>query len=341
MLKRITALYVLAGFASLAAGISAQAADAASSDHATMSHAAHMKMMADAQRQEQVTKRGKDVMPFRLAATTHVFAKRADGGTQQVLVKDSTNTTQINLAKEHLKEIQAQFLQGDFSGPTHIHGQAMPGLSELKAARPGQIAIAYQDVAAGGQLSYATTNPSLVAALHRWFDAQLSDHGADAVARMAAHNTAAMHDHGTEIGTLGQPGITARVVRTVRVTMSDKFRYSPDSVRINQGETIRFIVRNAGRIRHEMVLGTVASIRAHDEMMKQHPGMHHVEPNMISLKAGAQGEIIWQFTEAGQFQFACLEPGHFDAGMKGVITVAGAPTSTKPPAPMDHSKHMH
>jgi hypothetical protein len=145
----------------------------------------------DAQRQSGVAKRGADVMPFSLKATTHVFTKTAEGGIQRVVAKSAADTQQIKLVRAHLRDIQAQFLKGDFSGPTHIHGTEMPGLAELKAAKPGQIAIDYKDTDAGAELSYRTTDAKLVRALHHWFDAQLSDHGADA---MAGHPH---HDHGT------------------------------------------------------------------------------------------------------------------------------------------------
>jgi hypothetical protein len=88
---------------------------------------------------------------------------------------------QVKLIRQHLRAIQAQFLKGDFSGPTHIHGQSMPGLAELKAAKAGQIAIEYLDIKDGAELTYKTTDANLVAALHQWFDAQLSDHGKDAM----------------------------------------------------------------------------------------------------------------------------------------------------------------
>jgi len=144
----------------------------------------------DAQRQAEVAKRGADVMPFSLKATTHIFTKTAEGGIQRVVAKSAADTQQIKLVREHMRDIQAQFQKGDFSGPTHIHAE-MPGLAELKAAKPGEIAIDYKDTDAGAELSYRTTDAKLVRALHHWFDAQLSDHGADA---MAGHPH---HDHGT------------------------------------------------------------------------------------------------------------------------------------------------
>ena len=148
-------------------------------------------MAADAQRQAEVAKLGADVMPFSLKATTHVFIKTAEGGVQRVVAKSAADAQQVKLVREHLRDIQKQFLKGDFSGPTHIHGAEMPGLADLKAAKPGQVAIDYKDVDAGAELTYRTTDAKLVAALHQWFDAQLSDHGADAMAGHMHH-----HDHG-------------------------------------------------------------------------------------------------------------------------------------------------
>lgn len=156
-------------------------------ERSQMDHTAHMKMMADAQRQAEVSRRGKDVMPFSLPATTHVFIKSAEGGVQRVVAKNSSDPAQVKLIRQHLQEIGEQFLKGDFSGPSHIHGQDMPGLVELKEAKPGQLDIAYEDVKGGAQLTYKTKEATLVAALHKWFDAQLSDHGKDAVEEHKPH----------------------------------------------------------------------------------------------------------------------------------------------------------
>jgi hypothetical protein len=185
------ALTVCITILALASSLHAQSTDDKLMDHSNMDHTAHMKMMADAQRQAPVSQRGKDVMPFSLAATTHVFSKRADGGIQQVIAKNSQDNVQVKLVRQHLQQIRDEFLKGDFSDPTHIHGQSMPGLAELQTAKSGQIAIAYKDVKGGAALTYKTIEPSLVIALHKWFDAQLSDHGKDA---MEGH-----HDHLSEM----------------------------------------------------------------------------------------------------------------------------------------------
>jgi hypothetical protein len=150
---------------------------------------------ADPARQAEVAHRGADVMPFDLNATTHVFTKTGDGGVQQVLAKDPADHHQMMRVRMHLHDLQHQFLQGDFSGPSHIHGITMPGLAELKAAKPGEIAIDYRDVDGGASLTYRTGNAALVAALHAWFDAQLSDHGADAMEGHAPHVHGASAPH--------------------------------------------------------------------------------------------------------------------------------------------------
>lgn len=169
-------------FLACTGGASAQALD-----HTRMDHDAHMATQAPGQRQAEVAHRGKDVMPFSLAATTHIFSKTAQGGVQQVVVKNANDAEQVRLTRLHLREIRDQFLKGDFSGPTRIHGQAMPGLATLKVARAGQITIDYQDLMEGAELRYATADAYLVSALHQWFDAQLVDHGKDAMAGHAGH----------------------------------------------------------------------------------------------------------------------------------------------------------
>lgn len=136
---------------------------------------------ADAQRQAEIANRGADVMPFDIKATNHIFTKTSTGGTQRVVAKKS-DSTQTRLVREHLHEIEDEFSKGDFSGPSFIHGADMPGLAQLKAAKPGDIAIAYRDVVGGAELAYRTTDAKLVSALHAWFDAQVSDHGTDAMA---------------------------------------------------------------------------------------------------------------------------------------------------------------
>ena len=119
----------------------------------------------------------------------------------------------------------------------------------------------------------------------------------------------------------GHEGDPRKVTRTVKVDMSDDMRFTPSSVTVTRGETVKFVVRNAGKVLHEMVLGTPQALREHAELMKRFPEMEHADPNMAHVQPGASGEIVWQFTKPGEFQFACLQPGHFEAGMVGKVTV--------------------
>lgn len=153
----------------------------------------HHAFAAEAQRHAEVANRSKDVMPFSLKATTHVFTKTVEGGIQRVVAKKSADAGQTKLVRRHLQEIREQFLKGDFSGPSHIHGKNMPGLEELRSAKLGQMAIDYRAVDGGAELSYRTSDPMMVAALHKWFDAQLSDHGADAVPGHRHHHVQPRH----------------------------------------------------------------------------------------------------------------------------------------------------
>lgn len=119
----------------------------------------------------------------------------------------------------------------------------------------------------------------------------------------------------------GQQGDPKRVTRTIVVGMNDKMRFEPSSITVKKSETVRFVVANKGAVLHEMVLGTPQSLKEHAELMRKHPGMEHDEPSMAHVRPGAKGEIVWQFTQSGEFQFACLIPGHFEAGMVGKVVV--------------------
>jgi hypothetical protein len=120
-------------------------------------------------------------MPFDLKATLQVFTETGDGGVQRVVARNPDDAGQVRLVRQHLLALRGLSMRGDFSGPEHIHGADMPGLTALKAAAPGSIAIACREVEGGAELTYRTQDVPLVAALHRWFTAQVSNHGPDAV----------------------------------------------------------------------------------------------------------------------------------------------------------------
>jgi hypothetical protein len=143
---------------------------------------------ADEKRLDEVAKRGSVVMPFDLGKTTHLFTKTEKGGLQQVVVKKSPDAGQVQLIRKHLSKIAAQFRLGDFSGPAKIHGDDMPGLTVLRTAKPGQINIAYKELPNGAEIDFSTDIPSLVEAIHAWFDAQLSDHARHAMPVQSHHS---------------------------------------------------------------------------------------------------------------------------------------------------------
>jgi len=137
-----------------------------------------------------------------------------------------------------------------------------------------------------------------------------------------SHERESMHGQEPADSGIGHPGKPMSRARVIKMTMSDGMRFSPADIRVKAGETVRFVVANTGKLRHEMVLATAAELKEHSEMMKKFPGMEHSEPNMVTVEPGGSGEIVWTFTQTGKVEFGCLQPGHFDAGMKGAVTVS-------------------
>lgn len=119
----------------------------------------------------------------------------------------------------------------------------------------------------------------------------------------------------------GRTGDPAKVSRTVEIGMNDKMHFTPGDLVIPRGSTIRFKVSNHGKLMHEMVIGTMKELTAHAELMQKFPGMEHDEPYMAHVSPGKEESIVWQFTTAGEFHYACLIPGHMEAGMIARITV--------------------
>jgi len=138
------------------------------------------------------------------------------------------------------------------------------------------------------------------------------DHRSDAPGAMSGAA------HGRSAGTAGDP---AQIDRTIEIVMDDTMRFVPDRIRVKAGDTVRFIVRNAGRLRHEMVIGSMPELKRHAEMMRAEPHMKHAEANAASPDPGDAAEIVWRFDRAGEVDFACLVPGHLEAGMAGKIKV--------------------
>lgn len=129
------------------------------------------------------------------------------------------------------------------------------------------------------------------------------------------------HDQETEYGVPGDKSKPSRTIVVQMLESGQKMIFIPDVFVINRGEQIRFVLRNVGAIEHEFVLGTKDEINAHAEEMKKNPDMEHDDPQSKRLKSKENGEIFWRFTKAGEFEFACLIPGHRELGMHGKIVV--------------------
>ena len=122
----------------------------------------------------------------------------------------------------------------------------------------------------------------------------------------------------------GEPGDPKKPARIVQVTMREtdgKMVFIPDRVDVRRGEQVRFILRNSGALDHEFLLATTDENLKHAEAMKKNPEMEHDEPNGRRVTPGKADEIVWRFTKTGEFEFACLIPGHREAGMLGKIVV--------------------
>ena len=119
----------------------------------------------------------------------------------------------------------------------------------------------------------------------------------------------------------GIAGDAKAVTKTIRITMGDNMRFAPDTIEVKQGDVVRFVVGNGGKLMHEMVIGTKAELDQHAALMAKHPGMEHDEPYMAHVAPGKKENLVWKFNRAGEFDFACLVPGHYEAGMRGKIRV--------------------
>jgi len=119
----------------------------------------------------------------------------------------------------------------------------------------------------------------------------------------------------------GSPGKARDVSRTIEISLRDTMRIEPAQMSVKQGETLRLRIRNTGAVPHEFVLGTKEEIDEHREMMKTMPKMRNDEANAVSIQPGASAELLWRFGTSGTFFYACLIPGHWEAGMQGTATV--------------------
>lgn len=133
------------------------------------------------------------------------------------------------------------------------------------------------------------------------------------------------HEGGHDEMTIGKAGKKASVTRTIKISMHENedgsMSFKPASLSFKEGETVRLSFVNMGEADHEFVMDEHKGIMEHKEVMERYPEMEHEDSNSIRLEPGKTGEIIWNFANAGKFEFACLIPGHYDAGMKGTLAV--------------------
>jgi len=128
----------------------------------------------------------------------------------------------------------------------------------------------------------------------------------------------------------GIAGQARAASRTIEVRMTDQMRFVPDRIAVREGETVSFLIRNEGRMLHELVIGTPQALDEHAALMLKFPGMEHDEPYMAHVAPGKTGRIVWTFNRPGEFRFACLIAGHYQAGMVGSLTVLPANSASKP-----------
>ena len=122
----------------------------------------------------------------------------------------------------------------------------------------------------------------------------------------------------------GIAGDVKSATREITLAMDDTMRFTPNAITVQQGETVRFVVKNQGKQMHEMVIGTKKELDAHAALMVKFPTMEHDEPYMAHVSSGKSQSLIWTFNRAGDFEFACLIAGHYQNGMVGKITVLAA-----------------
>jgi uncharacterized cupredoxin-like copper-binding protein len=134
--------------------------------------------------------------------------------------------------------------------------------------------------------------------------------------------TSAHENHGTfSAGEPGDPKKPARVIKVKMFEDGKKMMFEPAQIEVRRGEQIRFVLKNDGDESHEFVLATIKENQKHGELMKKFPDMEHDDPNAKRVMTYGNGELLWKFTKRGQFEFACLIPGHYEAGMHGTIIV--------------------
>ena len=178
----------------------------------------------------------------------------------------------------------------------------------LKNIKPRSVGLRRREAALAVMALAATASTTTVLA-HG--DAHGDAHGAKA-------KSPALPPEQKDWGIAGTP---SKKLKTIELRMSDEMRFTPDRIEVTEGDTLRLVAKNTGKVLHEIVIGTTEELEAHAALMKRFPNMQHDEPYMAHVPPGKRGEIIWTFNRPGEFAFACLIAGHYEAGMRGTILV--------------------
>ncbi|HEV8644444.1 MAG TPA: copper-binding protein [Burkholderiales bacterium] len=226
------------------------------------------------------------------AAATHV-------GRGKVVSVDNQAGT-VKLTHDPIKSLKWPKMTMDFKA----HDPAM-----LKDVKPGA-QVDFELMKMGGGYHIMKISPSTEG--HK--------HGDDSTAAKESHHA---HDgaHGHGDSAAGRPGNPKKISRTIKITALD-IKYDKPEIQIKAGETIKFVVTNTGKLRHEFMIGDMEEQRQHAEMMKQMPDMVHEDANTLTLEPGETKSLVWQFTKTGALEVACHIPGHYEAGMVSKVIVS-------------------
>lgn len=154
---------------------------------------------------------------------------------------------------------------------------------------------------------YGATSTTIIVAASFYALNYFNQHGGD------SHS----HEHASP------SEVMPEAMKVVRIEVDDTMRFVPSKWDAQVGEPIRIVLVNKGTVEHELVIGSEKEIIAHAKEMANPNLSNHHHTNQISAKPGQQSELVWTFKEPGQYAMACFEPGHYEAGMKGVIEVLG------------------
>lgn len=258
----------------LAAGL-ALGTTACSSASKSTSTAASLPTTLLAARQGEVAAKGAEVMPFDLAATLHSFTKTDQGGLMNVTIRSDQDAKNVSFIRKHLMSEATKFSAGAFDDPTGIHGADMPGLTAMKAGA-AQITSTYGELSNGAQITFVTTKPELITALHSWFDAQVMDHGSDAMAghQMTPSSATTVATTGTTAtGVTGVTGVTPTMgAMSSMVSVTSEFGFLTQMIPHHEEAvaSAKVIVERSGR--PEMVALGTAIIEAQNRELAQMRG---------------------------------------------------------------------